>query len=538
LAPYRKPARKSTAGPQVELERKKFLKRRRTAERDLKMFVRAAWPILEPTTPLQWNWHLDLLCAYLTAAARGDCRRLIINVPPRSMKSLLCTVFYPVWRWCTEPQRRFMFVSYSDELSTDHSLFRRNVLNSEMYRGGWGHLVKFSKDQNLKTQYENTRRGVMFSTSITGSATGKGCDELIVDDPMNAKRAFSDQEREATNRTFDATFRSRLNNPATGTIIVIMQRLHDSDLTGHLLAQEPEAWKHIKLPAEAEEDERWPSPTSARVYPRRAGELLWPARFSREVLAGLKIALGSWSYAGQYQQNPAPLEGGIVQRKWIQYYRELPVGDSGRPTQITAVGGCATNGFTTGGPARRDATRAGRGTWIQSWDCSFKDTREADYVVGQVWLRMNSSYYLVDQVRERMDFIRTKQAIQQMTAKYPQATAKLIEDKANGPAVIAALRSEIDGIIPITPTDSKMGRLHAVSPLFEAGNVFLPEATAGGSQARWVGDFIEELTRFPNAAHDDQVDACTQALMYMRRQGGGILQYYKEEAERVRGQIG
>jgi predicted phage terminase large subunit-like protein len=147
---------------------------------------------------------------------------------------------------------------------------------------------------------------------------------------------------------------------------------------------------------------------------------------------------------------------------------------------------------------------------------------------------VNSSYYLVDQVRERMDFIRTKQAIQQMTAKYPQATAKLIEDKANGPAVIAALRSEIDGIIPITPTDSKMGRLHAVSPLFEAGNVFLPDPTAGGS-GRWAGDFVEELTRFPNASHDDQVDACTQALMYMRRQGGGILQYYKEMAEQARG---
>jgi predicted phage terminase large subunit-like protein len=487
----------------------------------LKAFVHVAWPILEPTTPLQWNWHLDLLCDHLTESRLGRCRRLIINVPPRSMKSLLCTVFYPVWRWCIEPQRRFMFVSYSDELSTDHSLFRRNVLNSEMYRGGWGQVVKFSKDQNLKTQYENTRRGVMFSTSITGSATGKGCDELIVDDPMNAKRAFSDQEREATNRTFDATFRSRLNNPATGTIIVIMQRLHDSDLTGHLLAQEPQAWTHISLPAEAEKDEQWRVP-SGRIYTRVAGELLWPARFSHEVLAGLKTALGSWSYAGQYQQNPAPLEGGIVQRKWIQYYRELPAGDSGRPTHITA-------GF---------GARTGRGQWIQSWDCSFKDTREADYVVGQVWLRMNSSYYLVDQVRERMDFIRTKQAIQQMTAKYPQATAKLIEDKANGPAVIAALRSEIDGIIPITPTDSKMGRLHAVSPLFEARNVFLPDPTAGGSQARWVGDFIEELTRFPNATHDDQVDACTQALMYMRRQGGGILQYYKEEAERVRGRIG
>ena len=476
----------------------------RKKEGNLKDFVYAAWPILEPTTPLQWNWHLDLICEYLTAVKEGLCRRLIINVPPRSMKSLLCTVFYPVWRWCSAPQRRFMFVSYSDELSTDHSVFRRNVLNSEMYRTGWGHLVRFSKDQNLKTQYENTRRGVMFSTSITGSATGKGCDELIVDDPMNAKKAFSDQERETTNRNFDATFRSRLNDPATGVIIIVMQRLHDDDLTGHVQAQEPNAWTHIKLPAEAEHDELWLFPTSGLMWRRKPGELLWPERFPASVLADLKAALGSWSYAGQYQQNPAPLEGGIIQRKWLQYYRDWSTTESG-----------LTN-------AR------GTGQWVQSWDCSFKDTRDSDYVVGQVWRRSGSSYYLIDQVRERMDFVRTKQAIQRMTAKYPQATAKLIEDKANGPAVIASLRSEIDGIIAIDPRDSKAGRLHAVSPLFEAGNVFLPEGR------QWVGDFVEELTRFPNAANDDQVDACTQALLYFRRQGGGILDYYREMAEKAR----
>jgi predicted phage terminase large subunit-like protein len=474
----------------------------RESERDLASFVRRAWSILEPTTPLQWNWHLDLLCDYLTAVARGECRRLIINVPPRSMKSLLCTVFYPIWRWCTEPQRRFMFVSYSEDLSTDHSLFRRNVLSSAMYREGWGHSVKFSKDQNLKTQYENTRRGVMFSTSITGSATGKGCDELIVDDPLNAKKAFSDQEREATNRNFDATFRSRLNDPATGAIIVVMQRLHDDDLTGHLLMQEPGTWTHLKLPAEFEQSVRWE--INGRSHECKAGQLLWPERFSHEVLKDMKAALGSWSYAGQYQQDPAPIEGGIIKREWIKYYRELPTTSA------------------DGSPIRSSR-------WIQSWDCSFKDTRESNYVVGQVWRRIDSSYYLVDQVRERMDFVRTRQAIQQMTAKYPQATAKLIEDKANGPAVIASLRSEIDGIIRINPTDSKTGRLNAVSPLFEAGNVFLPEP----SIAPWVGDFAEELTRFPRAVNDDQVDACTQALLYIRRQTCGVIEYYRQLAKRA-----
>jgi predicted phage terminase large subunit-like protein len=467
--------------------------RDRARAADLTCFVHAAWPILEPATQLKWNWHLDLICDHLTAVAKGQIRRLIVNVPPRSMKSLLCTVFYPVWRWCTEPQRRFMFVSYSEELSSDHSVFRRNVLSSEMYRNGCGRGVRFSKDQNLKTQYENTKRGVMFSTSIFGSATGKGCDELIVDDPMNARKAFSDPERETTNRNFDATFRSRLNDPATGAIIVIMQRLHDEDLTGHLLNREPNVWTHLKLPAEFEHEQTWISPVSGDSITRQAGQLLWEERFSRRVLDDLKTALGSWAYAGQYQQDPAPRAGGIIQRDWLKYYGELPA---------------ATGSFR----------------WLQSWDCSFKDTSESDYVVGQVWLRVDAAYYLVDQVRERMDFVRTRQAIQQMTARYPQATAKLIENKANGPAVIASLRSEIDGIIPYDPVDPKIGRLNSVSPLFEAKNIWLPEP----SRAPWVGDFVEELTRFPKAAHDDQVDACTQALMYMCEQRRGLEEFRRQ----------
>ena len=458
---------------------------RRESQRSLRVFIDLAWPILEPTTKLLWNWHLDLICEHLNAVANGEIRRLIINVPPRSMKSLLCTVFYPVWRWCTEPQRRFMFVSYSEELSSDHSVFRRNVMNSEMYRKGWGHLVRFSKNQNLKMQYENTRRGLMFSTSMLGSATGKGCDELIVDDPMNAQKVFSEAERENTNRNFDTTFRSRLNDPAKGAIIVIMQRLHDDDLTGHLLKREPDVWTRLKLPAEFESEQTWTIPSSGRPITRSAGELLWPERFSRQVLDDLKKALGSWAYAGQYQQDPAPLEGGIIKRDWIQHYQELP------------------------GDVRR---------WIQSWDCSFKNTQESDYVVGQVWAQVGAKYYLVDQVRERMDFVRTRQALQQMTARYPQAIAKVVENKANGPAVIASLRSEIDGIIPYDPIDPKIGRLNSVSPLFHGRDVFLPDP----STAPWVGDFVEEITRFPNAAHDDQVDACSQALMYMREQSRGI----------------
>ncbi|HET9741330.1 MAG TPA: phage terminase large subunit [Terriglobales bacterium] len=449
---------------------------------------------MEPCTPLRWNWHLDLLCEYLTQVAQGKCRRLIVNVPPRTMKSLLCTVFYPVWRWCTAPQRRFMCVSYSEELSADHSRYRRNVLTSGLYRYFWGETVKLAFGHNLKTQFENTRRGAMLATSILGSATGKGCDELIVDDPQSAQSALRDREREAANVNFDMAFRSRLNDPETGTILVIQQRLHESDLTGHLLEREPNGWTHLKLPAEAEAEETWTFPASGRVQTRQAGELLWPERFSASSLAGLKIALGAWAYAGQYQQSPGPVEGTLVKRDWMKYYQVLP---------------------------------AERGTWVQSWDCAFKASGTTDYVVGQVWVKVGSEFYLVDQVRARMDFVSTRHAIRQMSLKYPQAITKLIEDKANGPAVIASLRGEISGIVPVPTRDSKVGRLNSFTGMFQGGNVKLPEGTS------WVGDFVEELTRFPMAAHDDQVDACTQALQYLSRSLGAVYRFYEEEAKRV-----
>jgi predicted phage terminase large subunit-like protein len=491
----RRRSRAKSAGAKIQAFLANLPEMRARCESDLESFAKAFWTVLEPSTELRWNWHLTLLCEYLTQVARGECRRLIVNVPPRTMKSLLCTVLYPAWRWTTAPERRFMCVSYADELSEEHSVFRRAVLNDRIYRAFWGERVRLSGARNQRMLLENRARGAMFATSITGAATGKGCDELIVDDPQNPKKAFSDVEREATNRCFDMTFRSRHNQPASGSIVIVMQRLHDRDLTGHVLAQEPGGWTHLKLPAEAEHDERWIHPLSRTIHVRRAGQLLWPERLPADVLRGLKTALGSWAYSGQYQQNPAPQDGGIVKRAWLRHYRELP---------------------------------AEKGQWLQSWDCAFKDTRDSDFVVGQTWFVTPAAYYLVDQVRERMDFVATVQAIRRMSALYPRATAKLVENKANGPAVLSALRREIDGLIGFEPKDSKAARLNAVSPLFEAGNVFIPERP-------WTQAFVEELTRFPNAANDDQVDACTQALLWSRERMRGIMQFYRQQAERAAG---
>src|SRR4029077_10957061 len=259
---------------------------------DLKTFVEDAWLILEPVSTLQWNWHLDLICDYLTLVKEDrfkptcgqELEGIIFNVPPRTMKSLLITVFFPIWVWTSAPSRRFMFVSYSEKLSTQHSVFRRSVIESPWYQRHWGKVFSFSKDQNLKSHYENSERGAMFSTGMQATATGMGGDILIFDDPLNPEQAISQMEREAVNLRFDTTFRSRINDPATGVKIIIMQRLHELDLTGHVLARESNRWKHISLPAIAEKDQPWEFPATKKVVNQKAGDLLWAERLPKSFL--------------------------------------------------------------------------------------------------------------------------------------------------------------------------------------------------------------------------------------------------------------
>lgn len=468
---------------------------------DLPAFVRAAWPILEPAVPIQWNWHLDLVCEYLTLVKEKrfhdqcpGCEGIIFNVPPRTMKSLLITVLFPVWLWASDPARRFMFASYAEKLSAQHSVFRRNVIDSVWYQERWGRVFKLARDQNQKTHYENSARGQMFSTGMQATATGLGGDILVFDDPLNPGQALSEVERTAVNIRFDSTFRSRLNDPATGVKIIVMQRLHELDLTGHVLGKDGNRWKHIKLPAIAEGNETWPRPGGGEPHCRKTGELLWPARLSESQLVILKTGMGSWAFAGQYQQNPAPLEGGILKRNWIRYYKVLP-------ERFELI--------------------------VQSWDCTFKGSEDTDFVAGQVWGKAGGKFYMLPyRVHERLDFGPTRRAIKSCHAAYPKAHAILIEDKANGPAIISELRQEIAGIVPVNPEGGKLARAQCVAPLWEAGNVELPDPQC--FQVPWLDEYISNMCAFPKAAHDDDMDATSQALIYMRfRTNTGMLEYIR-----------
>jgi predicted phage terminase large subunit-like protein len=471
----------------------------------LKDFVTAAWGILEPVSPLVWNWHLDLICEYLTlikdnafkSGSRQDMEGIIFNVPPRTMKSLLISVFFPVWVWTSDPSRRFMFVSYSEKLSTQHSVYRRTVIESDWYQRSWGSVFSLSRDQNVKSHYENSCRGTMFSTGMQATATGMGGDILVFDDPLNPEQAVSQAEREAVNLRFDTTFRSRINDPVTGIKIIIMQRLHELDLTGHVLARESDRWKHLSLPAIAEKNELLEFPISGRCQHRSLGEALWPARLSESFLAGQRIGMGSWAFSGQYQQSPAPLDGGIIKRQWVRFYRQLP--------ELFEF-------------------------MVQSWDCTFSGGSDNDFVAGQVWARSGGKYYMLPyRTYDRLDFGPTMAAIKACHGKFPRAHAILIEDKANGPAIISELQKEIAGIVAVNPEGGKIARAQATAPLWESGSIELPDPQVFG--ANWVEDYIQNLCAFPKAAHDDDMDATSQALIYMRsRLGGGIVDFYRQQA--------
>jgi predicted phage terminase large subunit-like protein len=471
----------------------------------LKQFVELAWHTLEPVSELQWNWHLDLICEYLTLIKDNEFKNvcgphlegIIFNVPPRTMKSLLITVFFPIWLWTSDPARRFMFVSYSEKLSTQHSVFRRMVIESDFYQERWGKLFSFSKDQNLKSHYENSSRGAMFSTGMQATATGLGGDVLIFDDPLNPEQAVSQLEREAVNLRFDTTFRSRVNNPATAVKIIIMQRLHELDLTGHILSREAQRWKHIALPALGEQQESFYAPDGRPMGVLKPGQPLWPARLPQSFLDSQRIGMGSWAFNGQYQQSPAPLEGGLIKRSWVRFYRQLPEAFD----------------FT-----------------VQSWDCTFSGGSDNDFVAGQVWARANGKFYMLPyRTYERLDFGPTKAAIKACHAKFPRAHAILIEDKANGPAIISELQKEIPGVIGVNPEGGKIARAQATAPLWEAGSIELPDPQVFGCP--WIEDYIHNICTFPKAAHDDDVDATSQALIYMRtRLGGGIIDFYRRQA--------
>lgn len=285
---------------------------------DLAAFIEKVFTHVDPGAEYLPNWHIDLIAEYLKAAQNGDIQRLIINIPPRHLKSISVSVAFPAWLLGHNPSEQIMCASYSQSLSDKHSLDARLVIESDWYRSLFPY-TRLVEDQNTKRKFVTTSRGFRVATSVGGTATGEGGNFLIVDDPVSAQQSDSTLYRENANIWFDRTFYTRLNDKKKGCIIVIMQRFHEDDLTGHLLKQG--GWEHLKLPMIASHDEHFS--INGRVFERKEGELLHYSRTGEEEIAQTKASLGPYGFAGQYQQNPVPEGGGMFRREWLQYYDKV-----------------------------------------------------------------------------------------------------------------------------------------------------------------------------------------------------------------------
>lgn len=439
--------------------------------------------LLATSPTYQMGWVHAEICgeleAFLAAVRRKESPRLLLTMPPRHGKSEIASRRFPAYALGRDPDLSIIATSYSADLASRMNRDVQRIIDDEAYRAIFPgtRLCGKSSGEGIRTAdlFEIVgHRGVYRSAGVGGGITGMGGDIILIDDPIK-DRAEADSPT-IRNRVWDwytSTLYTRL--APGGGIIVIQTRWHMDDLAGRLLeaqrSGQGDAWRVVNFPAIAEEDEPH----------RKAGEALHPERYPLEQLQAIRAAIGSRDWAALYQQRPAPDGGAIFRAEWLRFWlpKELPQ---------TFDRMCI------------------------SWDMTFKDGDDSDYVVGQVWGRKGADFFLLDQVRARMGFTATLAAFSALADKWPRAQRKLVEDKANGPAVIDSLRHAVPGIIPVEPDGSKIARAHAVTTFFEAGNVHLPHP----SVCNWVADYVAELTSFPAAAHDDQVDATTQALRDMQ----------------------
>lgn len=438
---------------------------REIAKRSFAEFCKMAWHVLEPATPLKWGWCLDAICEHLQAVHDGEIKRLLMNVPPGCMKSLTTGVFFPAWEWGAggRPDLRFLTTAHKETLAIRDNMKCRRLIQSEWFQKRWP--ITLTGDQNAKTKFENTETGFRESMAFR-SLTGSRGDRIIIDDPLSVDDAFSEAALDATEQTFLEAVPSRINNEDSA-IIVIMQRLHERDTSGIILSHDL-GYTHLMLPMRFEPERRCVTSIGFSDPRTTPGELLFPERFSEAQVSDLEKTMGSYATAGQFQQRPVPRGGGLFKSEWIQHWDKLP--------------------------ERFDSA-------VISWDMTFKDSDTSDFVVGQVWGKKDGCFYLVDQFRGRWDFVKTLEMFVAAAKKYPRVTRKLVEDKANGSAIISTLKRKVSGIIPITPKESKEARASAVTTLWEARNVFLPPP----DRYPWVAEeFIPELLSFPSGAHDDQ----------------------------------
>jgi predicted phage terminase large subunit-like protein len=464
---------------------------------DLGYFAERCFSELNPQAAFLPNWHIEVIAAKLAAVRAGKIPRLIINLPPRHLKSLLASIAFPAWCLGHDPSAQILCVSYAQDLADKLARDCRSIMMSPWYRRIF--LTRLAPHRQAVQEFMTTRQGYRLATSTGGVLTGRGADIILIDDPLKPEEALSRTQRQACNEWFVHTLYSRLNDKRSGAIVIIMQRLHEDDLVGHVLAQEP--CEVLSFPAIAETDEEHQIETiwGSECFRRRQGEALHPDREPLDTLDRIRRTIGEYNFAGQYQQAPAPLGGGLVKAQWFKRYRENEL------------------------PERFDRI-------VQSWDTANKATELSDFSVCTTWGVCGKKVYLLGLLRQRLEYPALKRAVCAQQNLYG-ATTVLIEDKASGTQLIQDLIDDgCHGATRYQPTADKIMRMHAQTAMIENGFVHIPEA------APWLAEYLHEISVFPKGKHDDQVDSTAQFLDWFKTPmpHWGIFEYYRREAEKLK----
>jgi len=513
--------------PLILLDAVKEARKMRQAEESLADFAIQAWHVLEPTTELKWGWTLEAICDHLEAVVNGDIKRLVANVPPGSMKSLLTGVFLPAWEWGPRgrPSMRYLSTAHKQDLAIRDNMKCRRLVQSEWYQSRWP--IRITSDQNSKGKFENDKTGFREAMAFT-SMTGSRGDRVILDDPLSVDDANSEAALDAAESTFREALPTRVNNDDSA-IIVIMQRLHERDTTGIIL-KEKLGYTHLCLPMRFEESRRCKTSIGFVDPRKKEGELLFPERFPEKMVVELEKTLGEYATAGQLQQRPSPPGGGILKTKHFQLWPtswKLPTFEYILQSYDGAYDDDATSSndpsaCTVWGIFEERGIRGA--ILLDAWDdhLGYPDFRKK---VLTDW------HSLYGKTSERSG---------------KKADAVLVENKSSGISILQDLRRANIPAIPYNPGKmSKIARAHAVSAVHEMDLIYILESNKEpGKFITWARKFITEVENFPNAEHDDYVDTYTQALTFLR--DGGQLElpqtaeddiedvdYYNEKRARV-----
>ena len=448
-----------------------FLRRR-----SFKFFLQKVFKILNPSSKLLWNWHIDYICSAMEEIACGNIKRLIINIPPRYLKSIICSVAFPAWMLGRMPDKRIIVASYSRQLAAKHSIDCRNIMQSPWYKKNFPY-VRIPKGSNEKYKFCTTRNGFRFATSTGGTLTGEGGDILIADDPQNPVHIYKKANRTKAIKWFDGVFSSRLNNKNEGTILVIMQRLHVDDLSAHLL--KTDIWSHVCLPA-INDCHQFFLMRGEIVYIRKTGTILHEKMENETTLDNVRKELGDHNYMAQYQQEPVELEGNMIMPAWLKYFDI---------SELRAKGVL---------------------TYYISIDCASGIGTENDFTAIAVFTILGENFYLCEMLQLKLAYPELKKEVENVIRKYAPL-AVLIEDKSNGASMIQDLGTEHNNIIAIKPTHSKEFRVNEILVFIEAGHLWIAR------EQPWTEPLVDELLAFPGGKHDDQVDTISQFVNWYNK---------------------